>query len=111
MSTAIPYDSDAAHPTPLTFQWTRVETSDEVSYEATGTCPVCGCAMTRHWTFGQHLLAKGGFHGRRNEPGPQAYHTLCRCRTTHLGRPPHEEFGCGALLVVAPPTLDDGPTP
>ncbi|MDF3141619.1 MULTISPECIES: hypothetical protein [unclassified Streptomyces] len=109
MTPAIPYDSHAAHPTPLTFSWTITSRGDEVVHEAKGNCPVCGCAMTRRWTFGQHPLTKGGFLGRREKPGAEPYHTLCRCRTVHLGRPAQEEFGCGALLPIAPPpSPDDG---
>lgn len=99
--TAIPYDDAASHPTPLTFGWTVDETAGEAT--ATGNCPVCGCAMTRTWTSGQPLLAKGGYLGRRRKPGNQPYHTPCQCETLHVGRPSGERFGCGALLVIAPP--------
>ncbi|MDN0194834.1 hypothetical protein [Streptomyces sp. S.PNR 29] len=101
--TAIPYHDGASHPAPLTFQWTRTEAGGEVTYAATGRCPVCGCLMTRSWTFGQPVLAKGGFRGRRAEPGQEPYHTHCRCETLHMGRPAGEQFGCGALLAIAPP--------
>ncbi|MFD3560451.1 hypothetical protein ACFWVU_12360 [Streptomyces sp. NPDC058686] len=103
MTAAIRYDADAVHAPLLTFQWHIRTSGDDVTYEASGTCPVCGCAMTRTWTSGQPPVAKGGFLGRRREPGPEPYYTTCRCRTLHMNRPPDEEFGCGALLALAPP--------
>lgn len=115
MSSAIPYDDGASHLAPITFRWTRSESGGEVTYVATGRCPICGCAMTRTWTFGQHLLSKGGFLGRRAEPGPEPYHTYCQCETLHMGRPAGEPLGCGALLAIAPPqawqATANGPTP
>ncbi|MGF0172286.1 hypothetical protein ACQF36_17815 [Streptomyces sp. Marseille-Q5077] len=110
MSASIPYDESAAHPAPLTFQWTVNEAAGEAT--ASGSCPVCGCAMTRTWHSGQPLLSKGGYLGRRKKPGPKPYRTPCRCKTLHMGRPSGEPFGCGALLVIAPPlTTANGPTP
>lgn len=108
--TAIPYDEDASHPSPLTFRWTVDDAAGEAT--ATGRCPVCGCAMTRTWACGQPLLSKGGYLGRRKKPGPKPYHTPCQCETLHMGRPAAERLGCGALLVIAPPQAPaNGPTP
>ncbi|MEV2214365.1 hypothetical protein AB0H86_23450 [Streptomyces sp. NPDC050997] len=112
MSSAIPYDEGASHPAPLTFLWTQGEAAGEVTYVATGHCPVCGCAMRRAWTFGQPALTKGGFLGRRKDPGPAPYHTFCQCETLHMGRPAGEPLGCGALLIIAPPqTMTNGTGP
>ncbi|MEW2298821.1 hypothetical protein AB0958_02380 [Streptomyces sp. NPDC006655] len=110
--TTIPYDDTAQHPGPLAFQWTYSEAGGEPSYTASGTCPVCHCPMTRTFGYGQALLTKGGFRGRRTEAGAESYHTLCQCRTLHHGRPADERFGCGAMLVLAPPgPSTNGPTP
>lgn len=102
--TAIPYDDGMSHPTLLIFQWTQHDSDGQVTYTASGTCPVCRCAMTRVFTYGQPLLTKGGgFRGRRAKAGQQPFHTACQCRTLHTGRPAGESFGCGAMLVLAPP--------
>lgn len=103
MTSLIPYDPDAVHTPVLTFQWTVRGTGDEAAYEASGTCPVCGCVMRRTWSFGQPPVGKGGFLGRREEPGSEPYYTVCQCRTLHMNRPASEPLGCGALLTIAPP--------
>lgn len=108
MTPSIPYDADVVHRPVLTFQWTVSGSGDDIAYEASGTCPVCGCAMTRSWTFGQLPVSKGGFLGRRKAPGPEPYYTPCRCGTLHMNRPADEELGCGALLALAPPQPDGG---
>ncbi|WP_327730195.1 hypothetical protein OG250_33080 [Streptomyces sp. NBC_00487] len=108
---AIPYNARATHLSPpLGFQWTWYE-ADGGYYEATGTCPICQCAMTTDpFEFGQHTIVKGGFMGRRKDPGPAAYHTLCTCETLHTGRPASEPSGCGAFLALAAPQ-QGGSTP
>ncbi|MFJ9960842.1 hypothetical protein [Streptomyces avermitilis] len=103
MTAPIAYDPDAVHASVLTFHWTVREAGDDTVYEASGTCPVCHCAMVRTWTFGQPPIAKGGFLGRRKEPGPEPYYTVCQCRSLHMNRPADERLGCGALLTIAPP--------
>ncbi|MEV5883301.1 hypothetical protein AB0L74_11360 [Streptomyces sp. NPDC052020] len=103
MTAPIAYDPDAVHAAVLSFRWTVRHDGDDTTYEAAGTCPVCGCAMTRVWTFGQPPVPKGGFLGRRGEPGPAPYYTVCQCRTLHMNRPADEPRGCGALLAIAPP--------
>jgi hypothetical protein len=99
----IEYDPDAVHTPVLTFRWVVRRNGDDAQYEASGTCPVCTCPMTRTWTFGQAPVAKGGFFGRREEPGAEPYYTVCQCRTLHMNRPASEPQGCGALLAIAPP--------
>ncbi|MFI0236739.1 hypothetical protein [Streptomyces sp. NPDC016845] len=113
MTAPVSYDADIVHAPVLTFQWMVRVDGDDTTYEASGACPVCGCTMTRSWTFGQPPVAKGGFLGRRKEPGPEPYYTECRCRSLHMNRPVSEEFGCGALLAIAPPTVppQSGGTP
>ncbi|MFD5538459.1 hypothetical protein ACFWIJ_11590 [Streptomyces sp. NPDC127079] len=108
MTAPIPYDPDAVHGPVLTFQWTVRGDRDDALYEASGTCPVCGCAMRRTWNFGQPSVGKGGFLGRRNEPGTEPCYTVCQCRTLHMNRPASEPLGCGALLAIAPPPASGG---
>ncbi|MDQ0747771.1 hypothetical protein QF034_002002 [Streptomyces africanus] len=103
MTPPIEYDPDAVHTPVLTFRWIVRRNGDDAQYEASGTCPVCTCPMTRTWPFGQPPVAKGGFFGRREEPGPEPFHTLCQCRTLHMNRPASEPRGCGALLTIAAP--------
>ncbi|MEV7885527.1 hypothetical protein ACWD3I_33925 [Streptomyces sp. NPDC002817] len=102
--TVIPYDDSVSHPVPLTFTWVV----DADSSTASGACPVCHCAMTRVFSFGQALQSKGVLD-RRAAAGPQPYHTACQCRTVHMGRPADERYGCGAMLLLAPPA--NGSTP
>lgn len=109
MTSPIDYDPDTVHADVLTFRWTVRDNGDDATYEASGTCPVCGCAMARTWTFGQPPIAKGGFLGRREAPGPEPYYTVCQCRTLHMHRPASEPRGCGALLAIAPPPAGGTP--
>ncbi|NBE55211.1 hypothetical protein [Streptomyces boluensis] len=109
MSGPIAYDADAEHPHVLAFQWVRGGAPDEPYHEATGVCPVCGCGMTKRWAYGQSVVRKGGFLGRRREPDAgEPWYTSCTCRTLHLGRPREEESGCGAWLTLAPPGPGQG---
>ncbi|WP_159063204.1 hypothetical protein [Streptomyces scabiei] len=71
-------------------------------YEATGTCPVCHCTMTKRYSAAQYAQAKGGsFWSRRKGPGPQPFSALCQCTSLHTGRPDGVGVGCGARITIA----------
>ncbi|MFD9120401.1 hypothetical protein ACFU6M_01530 [Streptomyces bottropensis] len=102
MNPLLPYDDKPHHTTPVTFQWTRSELNGKEVYVATGTCPECGCTMTRRFTAAQYAQAKGGgFWNRRKDPGSQPFSTLCRCTSLHTDRPDGVEIGCGARITIA----------
>jgi hypothetical protein len=104
MSSVTSYDETVTHGTPVTgFQWIRRRDGQD-RYEATGTCPVCRCSMTKRWPVGQYTVAKGGFLGREAAPDSSTpWYTVCTCRSLHMGRPAGEDGGCGAGLFIAPP--------
>ncbi|MFJ6567118.1 hypothetical protein ACIQNU_06835 [Streptomyces sp. NPDC091292] len=114
MSAPVAYRT-VRHEPVLTFQWEDLSDEDLVQYRATGACPVCGCPMTHVYGFGQPLVGKGGFLGRREDPGRGVYHTRCRCESLHMPRPADVPSGCGAWLrIAAPPagfTANGGGTP
>ncbi|MET7849262.1 hypothetical protein AB0D78_01210 [Streptomyces avermitilis] len=101
MSSATEYQH-VRHDALLTFQWTVQENEGDRELTASGTCPVCGCAMT--WRIGptQTVIPKGGFLGRREDLGPEPWKTSCRCESYHQPRPANAR-GCGAWLTLAPP--------
>ncbi|MFE5029777.1 hypothetical protein ACFRAO_42445 [Streptomyces sp. NPDC056656] len=101
------------HPGEVTFSWTRHESDGRVLLEASGQCPVCGCAMSHTFTHGQSAIPKGGgFLGRRQDPGSGVWQTRCRCDSYHFPRPAEATDGCGAWLRLADPpaavTAPDG---
>ncbi|NKI41343.1 hypothetical protein [Streptomyces physcomitrii] len=106
MSAPVEY-REVRHEGLVVFRWSVREDEAGVAYVATGSCPVCRCEMTRSYGFVQPPLAKGGFLGRRKDPGPGAWHTSCRCESLHLSRPAEEPRGCGAFFPIAPPPSGD----
>jgi hypothetical protein len=86
----------------VTFQWTAEDNEGDRELIAAGTCPVCQCPMRRSFGPVQPLVSKGGFLGRRQDPGPEPWTTSCRCESYHQPRPANAR-GCGALLSLAPP--------
>lgn len=110
MSPLAPYDDKPHHTTPVTFRWARRDSGGKEVYEATGTCPECGCTMTRRYSAYQYAQAKGGgLLNRRRDPGAQPFSTLCLCTSLHTGRPDGVDTGCGARITIA--SWADGATP
>ncbi|MFK0170016.1 hypothetical protein ACIQU5_14520 [Streptomyces sp. NPDC090306] len=96
------------HAPVLSFHWEVHGTDDAPLWVGSGSCPLCGCAMTVTIGYVQPPIPKGGFLGRRKTPDSPVWYTSCRCESLHIPRPAHVPAGCGAMLRLARPGAGNG---
>ncbi len=102
MSPLNPYNKTPHHTAPVIFQWTHRVSEHQEVHEGTGTCPECGCVMTKRYAWGQHTQSKGGFMEPSQRVLAQSVQYVVPVYVPAHGPASQEvHVGCGARITIA----------